>query len=212
MIQQTSLPITEDRSRFHTFLLCCGMIGAAAFSIVNFTFAAVSPNYDIASQSVGDLELASYGWVQSANFVVVGLFIVAFAWGLRKELVSGRGAALLPVLHVALGLVMMALGIFIFDPVHSLLSIALFILILTIFFLFIWRFAGDARWAGWPVYTAISAVMMIALLVIYIWARRHHGAYAGLFERAILLTRIVWTLFFTVRLIAGARLGPVEDQ
>lgn len=210
MIPQNKNTLAEDRSRFHTLLLCCGILGAAFFSIVNFTFAAVSPNYDIARQSVGDLELASYGWVQSANFVMVGLFISAFAWGLRKELVSGRGATSLPVLTTALGIVMMLLGIFIHDPLHSILAVVLFTLIIASFIVFIRRFAVDSRWKGWPVYTAISALAMITLLIFYIWARTNHNAYAGLFERGILLTRVIWTLFFTVRLIAGARLNPVE--
>lgn len=212
MIPQNKITLAEDRSRFHTFLLCCGIIGAALFSIVNFTFAAVSPNYDIARQSVGDLELASYGWVQSANFVMVGLFISAFAWGLRIELVSGRGAITLPLVTFGLGIIMMLLGIFVHDPIHSLLALILFALIITSFCVFITRFAADSRWKGWPVYTAVSALVMIVLLIFYTWARTHHNAYAGLFERGILLTRVIWTLFFTVRLIAGTRLGPVEKQ
>jgi len=212
MIPQSKITFAEDRSRFHTFLLCCGVLGAALFSIVNFTFAAVNPDYDIARQSVGDLELASYGWVQSANFVMLGLFICAFAWGLQKELVSGKGATSLPLLTIALGIVMMSLGMFIHEPVHSLLAPVLFALIIASFIVIIRRFAVDERWKGWPVYTAISAIVMIALLIFYIRARLNHGAYAGLFERGILLTRVIWTLFFTVRLVAGTRLGPVEKQ
>jgi len=212
MIPQDKITLTEDRSRFHTFLLCCGILGAALFSIVNFTFSAVSPDYDIARQSVGDLELASYGWVQSANFVIVGLFICAFAWGLRKELLSGRGATSMPLLTFALGMVMMSLGMFIHEPVHSLLALILFTLIIASFIVIIRRFAIDTRWKGWSAYTAISATVMLTLVAFYIRARLNHGAYAGLFERGILLTRVVWTLFFTVRLVAGTRLGPVEKQ
>src|SRR5579863_5837430 len=212
MILQNNIALAEDRSRFHTFLLCCGIIGAALFSIVNFTFSAVSPDYDIARQSVGDLELASYGWVQSTNFVVVGLFMSAFAWGLRKELITGRGATSLPLLQLILAIVMMLLGIFVHDPVHTLLALTLFVLIIVNFLLFMRRFALDARWKGWSIYTGITAILMVALVAFYVWARMNHGAYGGLFERGILLTRVIWTLFFTVRLIAGARLNPVAMQ
>jgi Protein of unknown function (DUF998) len=210
MKEQNTITLTPERSRFHTFLLCCGITGSALFSIVNFTFAAVSPNYDIARQSIGDLELVSYGWVQSTNFVVVGLFMSAFAWGLRKELVNGPGAVLLPLLQSILGLIFILLGIFTHDPVHTSLSFVLFVAIMASFFLFTRRFSVDAGWQGWPFYTIISSILMMVLLMFYVLSRIHHGAYTGLFERGLLLTRVIWTLFFTVKLVAGVRLGPTK--
>ena len=210
MKQQNTITLTTERSRFHTFLLCCGITGSALFSIVNFTFAAISPNYDIARQSVGDLELASHGWVQSTNFVMVGLFMSAFAWGLRKELVNGPGAVLLPLLQSILGLILISLGVFTHDPVHTSLSLVLFVTILASFLIFIKRFSVDAGWKEWPAYTIITSILMTALLVLYVWSRIHHGAYTGLFERGVLLARVIWTLFFTVKLVAGVRLGPIK--
>jgi hypothetical membrane protein len=210
MIRQNTITWTEERSRFHTFLLCCGIIGAALFSIVNFTFGALSPDYDVARQSVGDLEMASFGWVQSANFILTGLFMTAFAWGLRMELVSGPGAVSLPALQAALGIIMSLLGIFVHTPVHTILGIVFFIVIVFNFLIFARRFSMDTRWKGWASYTIASAAAMIVLFVFYTLSRQHHGAFAGLFERGILLTRVIWTLFFTVRLIAGARVGPVN--
>ncbi len=210
MKEQNTITLTKERSRFHTFLLCGGITGSALFSIVNFTFAAVSPNYDIARQSVGDLELVSYGWVQSANFVVVGLFMSAFAWGLRKELVNGPGAVLLPILQSILGLMFILLGIFTRDPVHTSLSFVAFVAMMASFFIFTRRFAVDERWKGWPSYTIISAILMAVLLTFGAFSRVHHGAYTGLFERGVLLTRVIWTLFFTVKLVAGVRLGPIK--
>jgi hypothetical protein len=210
MKEQNTITLTKERSRFHTFLLCCGITGSALFSIVNFTFAAVSPNYDIARQSVGDLELVSYGWVQSTNFVVVGLFMSAFAWGLRKELVNGPGATLIPLLQSILGLIFILLGIFTHDPVHTFLSFVLFVAIMASFFIFTRRFSVEADWKSWPLYTIISSILMTVLLMFYAFSRVHHGAYTGLFERGVLMTRVIWTLFFTVKLVAGVRLGPTN--
>jgi hypothetical protein len=39
----------------------------------------------------------------------------------------------------------------------------------------------------------------------------HHGAYTGIYQRGVLLTRVIWNLFFTVRLLAGVRLDPVTE-
>ncbi|HZX57981.1 MAG TPA: DUF998 domain-containing protein, partial [Mucilaginibacter sp.] len=102
----------------HIWLMCLGASGSILFNIVYFAFGAVTPNYDELRQPIGNLELASHGWIQSANFIALGIFVALFAIGLRKELAGGFGATMLPLLHflTAFGLILM--GVFIHEPAH----------------------------------------------------------------------------------------------
>jgi len=211
MKQAATTGACDERPRLHTFLLCCGVIGTGLFALVNFTFAAVSPDYDLARQSVGDLLLESHGWIQSANFILAGFFMIGFGLGLRKEMISGWGAVSVPVVQTFIGLSFILLGILVREPLHSIAGLITMLLLLTEFVIFARRFSRDARWNGWVTYTILSGALMIMMFVLNWWSRMNNNGYAGLFERAALLTRVMWTLFFTVRLLAGARLGPVAE-
>jgi hypothetical protein len=212
-IKQTdSTGISDERPRLHTFLLCCGIIGTGLFALVNFTLAAISPDYDIVRQPVGDLQLESYGWIQSANFILAGFFMIGFGQGLRKEMISGLGAVSLPVIQTFMGVSFVLLGILVYEPLHSAVGLIAMLLLLAEFVIFACRFSRDPRWKGWATYTILSAALMIMMLVLDLWSRMNHNAYTGIFERAALLIRVMWTLFFTVRLLAGVRLRPIEES
>ena len=211
MKQTATTGASDERPRLHTFLLCCGIIGTGLFALVNFTFAAVSLDYDIVRQSVGDLQLESYGWIQSTNFILAGFFMVGFGLGLRKEMIRGLGAASLPVIQTFMGVSFMLLGILVHEPLHLVVGLIAMLLLLTEFVIFARRFSRDPRWKGWATYTILSAALMITMLALDSWSRMNNNAYTGIFERAALLIRVIWTLFFTVRLLAGVRLGPVAE-
>src|SRR5581483_3301894 len=73
-------------------LLACGAIGPLLFIVVflieGVTRADYNPlRYPVSSLSIGDL-----GWIQAANFLMVGLLLCAFAIGLRRVLSGSRGA------------------------------------------------------------------------------------------------------------------------
>ncbi|HVW12609.1 MAG TPA: DUF998 domain-containing protein [Mucilaginibacter sp.] len=210
MLKSDNLADTH-RPLWHNFLLCCGIIGSVLFSIAAFGYGAVSPNYDMMRQPIGELELLRHGWVQSVNFVVFGLFICAFSFGLHRELKDGYGALLLPVLQgfVALGLVLS--GIFIHEPFHTQASMLAFISLVISFFVFAIRFAGDPRWQGWAAYSIVTGLVVMALLAIFGYVKAHNGAYAGVFERGAVFTRSLWMLIFTVRLMTGTGLGPQTE-
>lgn len=202
---------SAPRPRVHTFLLCCGIIGALLFGLVNFSFSVVNADYIIVRQPIGDLELLPHGWIQSVDFILFGLFSWAFAIGLRKELNGGFGAALIPITQelVALGLILA--GIFARNPMHVVASIVMFTFMTSSCFLFALRFKGDQRWKGWTAYSIITGLLMIVFLVLFVYAKAHQG-YAGLFERFAMITRGAWLFFFAVRAVAGIRLNSTNAK
>ncbi|HTD40352.1 MAG TPA: DUF998 domain-containing protein [Mucilaginibacter sp.] len=193
-----------------TALLSCGILGPLIFLIVYFTFGSVSPDFDMMRQPIGRLELMDYGWIQSANFIVYGLFTCAFAVGLRNELQSGPGVILLPLLQVFAASGMIMLGIFIHEPVHTYVSIFLTVSLVAGFWLFARRFAGNPQWKRWVVSTNLCAFSMIMLSVLYWYAHHVDSPIAGIFEHLLIAVRMVWLVVFILKLLWGSSLAEVE--
>jgi hypothetical protein len=197
------------RNFWHAALLTCGLIGPLIFLVVYFTFGQVSPDFDMLRQPIGRLELVDYGWIQSANFIVFGLFTCAFAIGLRIELHRGFGVTLIPLFHILTALGMIALGLFIHEPVHTYASIFLTVSLFATFMLFAFRFAHDPRWKGWAFYSRLCALAIILLSVSYWYAHHIDSPYSGIFEHLLIITRLVWMTVFILKLLGGQRLTAI---
>lgn len=207
-MDQPVIPGNEiaPRSFITNLLLCSSVAGSALFTIVYFTFSIMAPNYEAVRQSIGDLQLLPKGWIQSANFIMLGLFICAFAIGLRKEMAGGFGIVLIPAFHLLTGLGLIVAGIFIHNPLHLAGVITTFLALCTSFLLLAYRFSGDDRWRKWPLYTILTVVFMVLLLILFGYSKSHNGPYAGVFERLMVITRLTWSAFFTIKLLEGQRL------
>ncbi len=206
MDEQQLLVDTEPRIPGHILLMCWGVVGSILFNIIYFTFGAITPNYDEMRQPIGRLELLSHGWVQSANFIILGLFIFIFAVGLRKELAGGFGETALPLAHFITAFSVILMGIFINEPMHTYVSFISFFSILASFLLFARRFSTDPRWGEWAAFTNICAILMLGLMGIFWYTDDNEGAYAGVFERMLEITRLVWSVIFMLKLLDGRRL------
>jgi hypothetical membrane protein len=198
------------RPFWQTALLFCGILGPVFFLTVYFIFGNISPDFDMMRQPIGNLELLKYGWIQSANFIVYGLFTCAFAVGLRNELQSGFGVNLLPLFHVFTALGMVLLGIFIHEPVHTYASVSSFVPLIISFILFACRFAGDQRWKGWATYTLLCAILMALLIGVYWYTAQRNNEYAGVFEHLVVFIRMIWLVTFVLKLLWGNRLTPLS--
>lgn len=196
----------EERPSFNTFLLCCAIIGSALFGLINFSFSAFHPDYIIVRQPIGDLELLRNGWIQSVDFIIFGLFMWAFAIGLRRELGGGTASAMLPLMHEITALALMIAGVFVHDPIHRIASIVIFISMIASFFLFAQRFKGDARWKGWSTFSLITGIVVMILVIMFGYSINNNSAYAGLLERMAMFARAIWLIIFTIRVAAGVRL------
>jgi hypothetical protein len=77
---------------------------------------ATRDGFDIRRHAVSLLSNGSLGWIQIANFVLVGLLVVAGAVGLRRVLTEGLGSVWIPRLLVGYGVGLVASGAFVADP------------------------------------------------------------------------------------------------
>ncbi len=78
--------------------LACGAMGGPLFVLAFLVEGANRANYDPLRHPVSSLSLGDSGWTQTANFIVTGLLMLAFAAGLRHALRQGKGSTWGPLL------------------------------------------------------------------------------------------------------------------
>jgi hypothetical protein len=182
----------------------------------------VRPSYDPWHQAVSALSLGPGGWIQVANFILLGAVILATVPIWRRILAGGRGASGYPRLTALLGVSLIAAGCVPQDPAPGYdpealalqaptvlgqlhLAIAAVAALCTVASLLVMasRFAGDRQWRGWTLYSRLMAGLVVFCIAVYgVWSTKASG-YAGTFERAALVIPAVWTFTFLRRLRMG---------
>ena len=186
-----------------------GVLGPAGFGlmVVLLTVAQYDALRALGWRPVGDsplpwpsaLALGPYGWIQVANFVALGLLVLALAAGLRRGLPGGPGAAAGPRLLAVAGAGLVLLGAKT-DPVappqslHGWVHLGAFLLtaaaLLAACAAF-WRLLRrDARWRGAGRCSLGAGLLVAASLAL-------PGAVAGYVFVAVL---VVWLEVLAVRL------------
>ncbi|MGC4941032.1 DUF998 domain-containing protein [Kribbella sp. DT2] len=96
--------------------LTCGLIAGPLF-VVAFLIEGWTrgEGYDVLRHPVSSLALGSFGWVQTANFLVGGTLTIAFAVGLWRAGAGRVGAILIGVWGTGL----IGAGLFVTDPVSG---------------------------------------------------------------------------------------------
>jgi hypothetical protein len=216
---------TEPRTKV---LLACGVIAGPLFVIAFLVEGATRADYDPLRHPVSSLALGEYGWVQSTNFVVTGLLTLAFAWGLRLALWSGKGSTWGPLLVGVWAIGLLGAGVFVTDPVsgyppgtpdvvpytwhgalHDLFSGPAFVALSAACFVFGRRFAARGE-RGWAIYSAASGLVFA---VGFVLASAGFGQAEGLVDVAGLLQRAAVTVGFGwLTLLAVHLLSPSPES
>jgi hypothetical membrane protein len=175
--------------------------------------------YSPVAEPVSALEAGPGGWVQQANFVVFGLFTIAFAIGMHfgvrpapfgivgplQLAVSGVGlvlAAVLPLREDAAGVT--------YDPGGHIVAGVLFFATSSIGLVVLSRrLRRDPRWQGVAAYTLVAGLTALAGFVVAAAAVMPDDAplhdYAGLYQRVLILT-----VLFPARVVLARRLLQVS--
>ncbi|GAA4039351.1 DUF998 domain-containing protein [Nonomuraea soli] len=204
-----------------TILLACGIAAGALVPAVLLIDGATRPGYSLWHHGASQLGTGERGWLQTANFVIGGLLLLAFAAGIRRVLVVGRAAVWAPVLLMAGGLAMVVAGIVPTDPalgyppglpevvttagrVHGLAGLVLFAALAAVPFVLARSPGVGSR--GWARYSRWSGALVIAFAIAAGLAFRLdvqgvvRPAPAGLLEHAALLVGFAWIIAAAARL------------
>lgn len=112
-------PECAPEARVTRSLLGYGVLAGPFYVAVVLGQAFLRPGFDLLRDDASLLSNGSWGWVQSANFILTGAMVIAFAVGVRRVLAGGRSASWSPVLLGLYGLGLIAAGIFVADPMNG---------------------------------------------------------------------------------------------
>lgn len=163
-------------------LLLAGVVGPLVFIVVFIVEGLTRPGYSAWRHFVSQLATGDGGWVQTANFLVCGTLVAAFAIGLRQALRGGRASVASPILMFLFACALIVAGVFTTDPalgypvgvaqthtthglIHGLAGLAAFTLLPACALVMTRRFAGDPATRRWALYSALVALVMIVCFI-----------------------------------------------
>lgn len=100
-------------------LLGCAAASLPVWAVVSLTQAATRRGFDITRHPLSALSNGSLGWIQIADFLVVGSLVVAGSVGLRRALRGTPGGTWTPRLALVYGLGMISAGLLRMDPMDG---------------------------------------------------------------------------------------------
>jgi hypothetical membrane protein len=197
-----------------TLLLTCGVVGTVLFVVTFLIDGATRPGYRPLYHPVSALALGSRGWVQTSNFVITGLLMIAAAAGTREALDVTIGPALLALFGVAL----VGSGVFTMDPmrgyppgteagspavlsrtqkVHDAFGFLVFSSLAATAIGF-----GLTLEKGWRIYSFATAALIVVLIVVFVTAWERDSPRSGLLQRLMILVGWTWVALLCLSLLS----------
>ncbi|HCT78213.1 MAG TPA: DUF998 domain-containing protein [Micromonosporaceae bacterium] len=215
-------------------LLICGVLAGPLFTVAYLIEGATRADYDPLRHPVSSLALGEHGWTQMANFLVSGVLMLAFAFGLRLALRPGKGSIFGPLLVAIWGIGLLGAGIFVTDPVsgyppgtpampetatsdgalHDLFSVFAFFSLPVACFVLSRRFFAQRRF-GWASYSIASGVAFLGLFFLAgLGFSQTVGFvdYAGLLQRLCVTVGWAWLSLLGLDALASSRGGKPSAQ
>jgi Protein of unknown function (DUF998) len=214
-------------------LLLTGVIAPVGFIAVFLVAGATRSGYNPWTMFVSQLATGPGGWVQTANFLVYGVALGAFAVALRQAIKGSSGAIAAPILLGLYAVAMLVAGVFTTDPnlgypvgapavhtthgtIHAFAGLSVFTLLPAAAFVMAWHFGRSARSTRWAVYSAAVGVAMILFFFGGFAVGQFQGAPTGLYQRVAIITgwtwiaMVAWFMWRARRPEPAPRLGPAE--
>lgn len=193
-------------------LLFVGMAAAVVFFGVALIEGAMRSGYRPMYHTISALALGDRGWIQTINFLQVGVGMCVFAVGVNRLLDTPIGT----VLFAAFGLGFIASGLFRMDPMrgyppgtpegtpsnlswhqqaHDLAGPIMFFAIFGACLALVGHLDGS-----WRAYTVATAVAGLALTISTALAWQRNAAKTGLIQRGLILVYFVWIVLLGAHL------------
>jgi hypothetical protein len=171
----------DPSTRITKSLLGYGVLAGPVYVVIAVAQMIIRPGFDPARDDVSLLANGELGWIQIANFLVVGLMVLAAAAGMRRRLRGRRAGVWGPRLLGGYGVGLTAAGAFTADPAfgfppgsptgptavswHGLAHLGAgalgFCSLIAACFVFARRFAALGR-RDWAAYSMVTGVLFFA--------------------------------------------------
>jgi hypothetical protein len=209
-------------------LLAGGVVGPVLFIVVFLMEDATRPGYRPSQDMVSALSLSNQGWEQIANFLICGVCLLIFAFGLQQTSRTGIGRVWGPVLMGIFGLSLIIAGIFSTDPaagyppgasavqtlhgtIHGLNAPIAFGSLTAAIFVLGRRFLHDRASRTWGWYSLVTGIVLVLSFIasLTLAALAKSGALpsapAGFLERVAIIVGWAWVALVALRLLGQDR-------
>jgi hypothetical protein len=191
-------------------LLVTSAMIAQIFYLASAWLLPLVSEFRLIRDTISELVLGRYGWVQSLAFLFCGLSTVGLAYALRPFLPRGgqSGSGLLLLALHEIGLILAA--IFpteridnvadgwtqaIVGTLHLIVSIMSYLCVMLGIFILTWVFTNDNRWQARTTWSALFFVGVLVLLF-----GQTEGPWVGLMQRLLVSMIAGWSLMVAARL------------
>lgn len=200
-------------------LAVAGIIGPILFLVVFLAQDLLRGDYDPLAEGPTSGRVGPFGWVQSVNFVVLGLLMIAFAVGLHRGVRAARAGVAGPAIVAWVGVALVVAGAFplreaaggfgyepnvVYGVNNSIsfgLGLGLGLIVLSR------RFTRDARWRDLATFAlAIGVAVLVMSVSTSVLLEPGQSGY-GLMRRA---TLAVWSLGIIVLALRLRRVAQAE--
>jgi hypothetical protein len=172
------------------------------------------------SMYISALSLGPRGWIQIANFLILGIMLGLFTWGIAAVFPSGKASRWGVILMGVLAALFAISGPFVMDPmgtpqsaatvhgtIHGLAGGIVFLVMPISMFVFLGRFRADPEWQFLKKWTQVLGVIEAAAVLIFTIVSkapdlmRADSGWIGLIQRAALVPFMLWLFGFSLGII-----------
>ena len=197
-------------------LAICGIVGPILFIVVILVFGLLRPGYDPIRQQMSELgEVGAPNAIafNMAAYFLLGLLMIAFAFGLHRGISEGKGSKLVPILIAVSGVGWVGASFFRCDAgcvnesvtgrMHGLTGmIAVFPLLIAPLAI-LPRLKKDNRWQSYRPFSLIMGALAVTLFCVLFSTAVSPAQepYGGLMQRLTFYTPLLWIEVMAIRLL-----------
>jgi len=185
-----------------------GMIGTVLFSLSFIINGLLRPGYNPVKMYISELSIGPLGWIQIVNFLVLGVCVMLFAFGLRACFPTGKASKAGPILFMIIAVCYFLSGPFVTDPaamfdnqmtlhgtLHGIFGAIVFSLTAASCFVLWRRFRADDKWKALSAFTLFAGILLVILIVLMKIGQLQVGLlndWAGVVQRCFLILSYIW--------------------
>jgi hypothetical membrane protein len=195
-----------------SLLAICGITGPILDSIIVITLGLFRPNYNHVTQimsELGEVGAPNALIMNTAGFILLGLLMISFAFGLHRGISEGEGSKIGPALVAASGSWLVLLGLFPCDPgcanesfvgiTHEVFAIMHAFTMIFAPLAIAQRLKKDNRWQGYLYYSLATGVLGAVLASLY--GFNVFEPWKGALQRVLMGVPLLWVEVMAIKLL-----------
>jgi hypothetical membrane protein len=196
------LPLRSTQPQSSQRLLAiCGIVGPIFYTVVVFTLGLLQQGYNHVTQLMSELGAVSAPYaliMNTAGFALLGLLIIAFAFGLDRGISNGKGSKIGPALVAVSGAALVMMGIFPHPITLHIIFAMIFTFAMILAQLAIYsRLRRDSQWQGYQYYSLATAIVAISAVCGFSVLEQWMGA----LQRVSMGVLLLWMEVMSIKLL-----------